>query len=276
MNDLNETFINNWKEERKMNIEETRVFWDTKAHSYNKGVYEKNQRKSQLAESFFGKGIINKDSKVLDIGAGPGNYAIPFAKLVSDVTALDISDEMVKYLKENAQKEGLKNISAFQSSWEELDTDTDKFTKQYDLVFASMTPAVSSYESLIKMIDASRSYCYLSGFVYRQDSIWDEIREKILKKDKDEEKQNKIYYAFNILWNMGMHPEIEYYEREHVHKYETRDLIDMYTQKAKSSAKDISKEEIEQIEKFIRSKEDNNIVEENMKSKSAALIWKVL
>ncbi len=113
-------------------------------------------------------------------------------------------------------------------------------------------------------------------FVYRQDSIWDEIREKILKKDKDEEKQNKIYYAFNILWNMGMHPEIEYYEREHVHTYETRDLIDMYTQKAKSSAKDISKEEIEQIEKFIRSKEDNNIVEENMKSKSAALIWKVL
>lgn len=270
--DFSEIFIKSWQEEKKMNMEEMRIFWDTKAHSYNKEVYEESKSRSELAEDFFAKGIIGKDSKVLDIGAGPGTYAIPFAKLVSEVTALDISEEMIGYLRENARKEELNNISAFKSAWEEWDTEK---SKQYDLAFASMSPAINSYDSLMKMIKASKGYCYLSGFVYRKESVWDEIRDKILKKDKSEERQNKIYYAFNILWNMGINPEIEYNKSEHINTYETKDLIDMYTQKAKAGVKDITEKEIKEIEELIKSKEENSLVKEKMISKTASLLWRV-
>ena len=148
--------------------------------------------------------------------------------------------------------------------------------KSYDLVFASMTPAVSNFESLQKMNEASKGYCYLSGFVYRQDSIWDEIRNNILKLDKDTEKQNKVYYAFNILWNMEIYPDVEYYQGEHIHRFATEDLVEMYTQKSQASVKDIDANSIEKISEFIRSKAVDGIVEEEMKSKSAALIWKAI
>ena len=276
MNDLNHKFISKWEEERKMDLEATRVFWETKAHSYNKGIYEEKQRKSKIVDMILEKGIINEESRVLDIGAGPGNHAIPFAKLVKDVTAFDISNEMVKYLLSNAEKEGVSYIFAFNSSWEDIDIEEKQMNKSYDLVFASMTPAVSNFESLQKMNEASKGYCYLSGFVYRQDSIWDEIRNNILKLDKDTEKQNKVYYAFNILWNMEIYPDVEYYQGEHIHRFATEDLVEMYTQKSQASVKDIDANSIEKISEFIRSKAVDGIVEEEMKSKSAALIWKAI
>ncbi len=276
MTSLNEMFINKWEEERKMDLEATRVFWETKSHSYNKGIYKQKEQKSRVVDMIVEKGLIDKSSRVLDIGAGPGNHAIPFAKIVKEVTAFDISSEMVKYLLSNTQKEGVTNISAFNSSWEDLDIKSKKMEKQYDLVFASMTPAVSNFEGLKKMNEASKGYCYLSGFVYRSDSIWDVICKDILNLDKNTQKQNKIYYSFNILWNMGIYPEIEYYEGEHVHRFETEDLIEMYTQKARSCAKDLDDKCTRKIADFIKSKAENGIVLEDMKSKTAGLIWKAI
>lgn len=127
MTSLNEMFINKWEEERKMDLEATRVFWETKSHSYNKGIYKQKEQKSRVVDMIVEKGLIDKSSRVLDIGAGPGNHAIPFAKIVKEVTAFDISSEMVKYLLSNTQKEGVTNISAFNSSWEDLD---DKCTRK--------------------------------------------------------------------------------------------------------------------------------------------------
>jgi len=41
---------------------------------------------------------------VLDIGCGPGTLTVPLAKKVKSITALDISSEMLKFLKINADK----------------------------------------------------------------------------------------------------------------------------------------------------------------------------
>src|SRR5699024_11365524 len=50
------------------------------------------------------RGILEPSSSVLDIGAGSGRYAIPFAKRCRSVHALDVSSKMLEYLKKESDK----------------------------------------------------------------------------------------------------------------------------------------------------------------------------
>ncbi len=46
--------------------------------------------------------------------------AIPLAKLVKNVTALDPSKEMLKVLEETAVGDGLSNIATINKTWQEV------------------------------------------------------------------------------------------------------------------------------------------------------------
>ena len=56
---------------------------------------------------------IQKGDRVLDIGGGPGRYALHFAKEGCDVTLLDLADENVRFAKAKAAELGLP-LKAFQ------------------------------------------------------------------------------------------------------------------------------------------------------------------
>jgi ubiquinone/menaquinone biosynthesis C-methylase UbiE len=72
---------------------------------------------------------------VLDVGCGPGLLAIPMAKKCKKVTGLDSSSEMLKYLKQNAQREKVDNIVYVNKKFEETVIGQD--IKKHDLVVAS-------------------------------------------------------------------------------------------------------------------------------------------
>ena len=57
---------------------------------------------------------LKPDSVIADIGAGTGYFAVRFARTVPEgrVYGVDIEPDMVKYLTERAQREGLKNLTA--------------------------------------------------------------------------------------------------------------------------------------------------------------------
>lgn len=64
--------------------------------------------------------------KILDIGAATGAFSIPLAKMGYDVVHLDLSDEMIRLAKENA--EGLDNIEFIKRNAVNLDIfETDEF-----------------------------------------------------------------------------------------------------------------------------------------------------
>ncbi|MEG2289011.1 MAG: class I SAM-dependent methyltransferase [Clostridium sp.] len=58
---------------------------------------------------------INRDTKVLDIGAGTGRYSFHYAKRGMDITASDLSPKHVSIMRERAIKEGL-NLDVFQGN----------------------------------------------------------------------------------------------------------------------------------------------------------------
>ncbi|WP_040912256.1 class I SAM-dependent methyltransferase [Lentibacillus jeotgali] len=64
---------------------------------------------------------VNKADKVADLGAGPGLFTIPIAKLTeSDVYAVDIEPEMLERLKGNAERENIENIKLIVSDLENI------------------------------------------------------------------------------------------------------------------------------------------------------------
>ncbi|MEJ7252782.1 class I SAM-dependent methyltransferase, partial [Staphylococcus epidermidis] len=86
---------------------------------------------------------------ILDVGAASGVFSIPFSKESAKVTSLEPSSILYDMLKDNAQHYGVE-IETITESFENIET-TD--IKKFDLVFASMCPAVTTWEAVEKAIN---------------------------------------------------------------------------------------------------------------------------
>lgn len=73
---------------------------------------------------------IGKPVKILDIGCGPGKWAVLFAKNFGSTTAIDISPNMILLAKENARKDNLHNIDFHVMDVSKLDL----YENTYDMV----------------------------------------------------------------------------------------------------------------------------------------------
>jgi 2-polyprenyl-3-methyl-5-hydroxy-6-metoxy-1,4-benzoquinol methylase len=64
---------------------------------------------------------VKSGERILDIGGGPGRYAIYFSKLGCDVTLVDLSDANVRFAKQKADEEGV-TIPAYVKNCLDLDS----------------------------------------------------------------------------------------------------------------------------------------------------------
>lgn len=67
----------------------------------------------------------DKHSKVLEVGAGTGRYSIALAKEGMNVTAVELVESNLAFLKENSK--GIENITSFQGDATDLRRFTDAF-----------------------------------------------------------------------------------------------------------------------------------------------------
>lgn len=267
MNNLDKT---TWENDNLENLERMRKFWDLRAEEFNSKISTKD--KTDMVEFLMERGALNKEYDVLDLGCGPGKYALEFAPNVKNIIGIDLSENMIEYAVENAKSMKINNLDFLATSWESLNLNEAKWNKKFDLVFASMTPAINSKNSLLKMIEASRKHCFLSGFVYRTDSVRDEIRKHFVDTDKEANTDNKIYRVFNELWALGIHPEITYKTNTWFRKVSLEKAISEYEiffEKEKVKGyKDV-------IRKYLESITVDGEIEEVMNSKVAYMFWNV-
>jgi SAM-dependent methyltransferase len=66
---------------------------------------------------------------VADVGAGTGYFAVRLAPLVAQVVATDVEDDMVRYLKERAAREGHANIRAVKTPYDDPALETNAFDR---------------------------------------------------------------------------------------------------------------------------------------------------
>ncbi|MDQ2085595.1 class I SAM-dependent methyltransferase [Herbivorax sp. ANBcel31] len=252
------------------------AFWDGRAEEFNL-IHQKNDNNKRLSAAidlFQSKGMLNKDTNVLDIGCGPGRYSIEFAKRAKSVIGIDVSPKMIEFAVENAEKQRLSNISFDTLDWENVDLQNEGWEKKFDIVFASMCPGISSKTALENMINASKKICFVSSFAYRKDQIRDQLRSIICKNEKKRDLNKTIYCGFNILWHMGYYPEITYFDTEWEKVYSIDKAISMYTSFFEMR-KPLSNDEKEEIEDYLKKIAKNNYVVEKTEAKIAWMYWNV-
>lgn len=144
--------------------------WNQRSDHFGKHREGDNGRQQKKVKDILAilkeAGFRPKGAKILDIGCGPGAIAIPLAQAGAKVTAFDIASGMLDRLKETAKTEKL-DITTIEGSWYTADIDKLKFRKKFDLVIASMTPAVRDLETFERMMACSKGYCYYSNFIKR-------------------------------------------------------------------------------------------------------------
>lgn len=130
--------------------------WDGKARSFS------GRNKSSRYIDLFLAGLpLGGDLTLLDIGSGPGTLAIPIARKVKSVTALDFSQSMLDTLKELAAAEQLTNIRTVHCAWE--DDWQARGIEPHDIAIASRALGVQDLAAALRKIDAfGRRYVFLS------------------------------------------------------------------------------------------------------------------
>ena len=191
------------KEEKEEDLEK---IWDSKSEWFFKRTEKKQENFSDrlVFKIIKEKKLLNENSKVLDIGCGTGRHLLEFSKITSHITGTDISSRILDYAKEK-----LKNVNEakfIHGNW------MKNFTKEkeFDLVFASMTPAISKIEHINRMCLISKNYCMMERFVYYRDPVREEI-EKMLGRKLNKLHSNHKEYTYglwNIVWSLGYFPEI--------------------------------------------------------------------
>jgi len=121
--------------------------WDSRARLFNKRVM-KNKARSKGQVALLG---LTCGETVLDVGAGTGRLALPMARLVKSVTALDQSAGMLSCLQENMAAEGIENIRCIQKSWQDV---ADGELQPHDVVLSSNSLGVYDLKEALSKMDA--------------------------------------------------------------------------------------------------------------------------
>lgn len=265
-----------WRNLHLKDLHIQQIFWDSRADGFNKSVFkEKNIKKTNnLLKLLTEKGALNKEGEVLDIGCGPGKYSLEFSKSTKKVTAIDISPEMIKYAKDNVKRENINNISFENIPWEKVNIEEKGWEKKFDLVFASMCPGINNKDTLMKMVQATKTHCFMSSFASRKDKIMDTLYKEVYNEEPSSRWGKNIYCAYNILWNLGFYPEISYEDVKREKVYELEKAIELYTlqiQKKKEDSNSIKNK----VTEYLTNINQNGSIKDTMEAKIAWIYWRV-
>jgi 16S rRNA G527 N7-methylase RsmG len=218
-----------WKERQKRH--ELSKLFDDPSHNWNKR--ENAERYHSTSHSEYDDRIkttiagleITKNSRVLDIGAGPGTLAIPLAQRVKEIVSVEPGKGMVDILEERIRKKKIANIATISKRWEEVDPDRD-LSGKYDIVIASLSLTMEDIRlALQKMDDVSRGFVYLFWFVDMP--FWERMYADLWKP-----LHGSDYYAgpkadclFCVLYQMGIYANVEMLPLKKEYRFSSLDAL---------------------------------------------------
>ena len=247
--------------------------WNREAEEYSDRIKKNGYKYGQQIIGVI-KEIIEPDFEVLDVGAGPGTIAIPLAKRVKKVTALDPSKGMIKLLEESAVEAEIENIETQNKTWQKVDD--AEIGGKFDLVITSNV--LWQFEDvgtqLMRIHDASRKYCCVvhhAGLI--NDELWSKMWSEIMNEEYNFDFDTGYIYIYNILYSKGIYANVEVIDSDHTFEKSVDDAVgfyeyhlDQYTE-ITPGVKEIIKDCI--VEHAV-----NGIYRRESKMKSAVMWWK--
>ncbi|MDO9533897.1 MAG: class I SAM-dependent methyltransferase [Bacillota bacterium] len=245
------------------------VFWDLFAPSYLKICRALRPACRKMVSSWKEEGLLDEKSRILDIGCGPGTFALPLGEISGEVEALDTSAGMLEMLRSDASKEKLNNIHPIQADWDDF-----QCGMEYDFVLAANSPAINNFKTLMKMNEASSSCCMLICYAGKvsptlRQLLWEEIMgEKLHGNTFD------ISFPFNILYLEGYFPQLSFVEQKYSYLEEAETVLQNYRAYFKIFGKEGPAVD-EVIKKSIQTRSISGCIEEKVSYKLAVMWWNV-
>ncbi len=184
--------------------------WDKKAASFLA-----NSKLSEYSHKLINNLPLEKETTLLDIGAGPGNLSIPIAKRIARVTALDYSQGMLSQLEDEAAARNIHNIRKICCSWE--DDWLSLNIEPHDITLASRSLSIENLrKGLVKLNNFAKKYAFLTDRINPTpfDSKAFEAIGRPFQPGPD------YIFTLNMLYSMNIHPNITVLEFDKIKKFE--------------------------------------------------------
>ncbi len=128
--------------------DEAPAFWNRRSEVFDKqvlSVYENTYRKTVKRSAAF----LKKEDRVFEIGCGTGVATIPLSKYVKEITATDISENMIQKAREKAKNQSKDNIIFRTGELTEMEVEPES----YDVVAAyNVLLYMKNQEEVLKKI----------------------------------------------------------------------------------------------------------------------------
>lgn len=278
-----EYFSTIWEFKSKNREFHTEEKWNERAQDWNIELTENpefvastNERVQAITSYLKNRGLLTSTDSVIDIGCGPGRFASEFAKSCHDVVATDISPDMLALAEEYAKMQNQTNIDFIVCDFQKVDIDSLGWKKAFDLVFTSITPAISTVECLDKVEQISRGWAFNSSFLSWHDSLEVEIVSSVFGQDLPPQRAHSHWYyaLLNLIWLQGYFPVTDYFTHTRNETMQLTDIIIDYYMRIFDGI-DISNKRAK-LEIFLQSKTNQDVTIQRTTEKVYGwLLWNV-
>ena len=144
-------------------------FWDDIAYDYE-GRIMQGDMPVRIAERLAERGIIGKETDIIELGCGPGTYTVPLSQRVRSVTCLDTSEKMISILKGSCAS---NNVFPVVGDFMEYVPD-----RRFDAAIMTLCPGTGTPEGIRKVESLTDGWCV---HIMWTENCWDEIHAKVWK-----------------------------------------------------------------------------------------------
>ncbi len=160
---------------------------------------------------------------VIDVGSGPGRFALALAPRVARVVAVDPSSAMLNILRRRGEEQGITNVVTVEGRWEEVDV------APADVAFASyVLPIVDDAPRFLTKLDAAaRRHALLYLGAFSMDGILDPLWRHFHGRTR---RPGPTWLdALDVLREVGIEPDVEVVEvRTHTRFASLADAVEDY------------------------------------------------
>jgi len=239
--------------------------WNKKSTSF-----AQRTKHSSYVEQFLNIIEVDRNTTLLDVGCGPGTLAVPYARMVARVTAIDYSEGMLGQLKDFANEERVENIKVLKCAWE--DDWEKKGVGSHDLIIASRSMNIGNLAEGIEKLDRH---------ALKRVVIADRIAPSPFDPDafaaigRTFNSGPDYIYTLNMLYGLGIHPRIDHIELPSELRFSDFDeAVASYSW----MFRDLNEKEEHRLKKFLESrllKYDGSgvVVKRNHPQRWAVLSW---
>ncbi len=200
------------KSGRKFDDEEELAFWVKAAPTYSDhfNLYRDLPPLREMVNE-----LAVPDARIMDVGCGSGNFAIPLAERCKEVMGIDFSPDMLEQLEMKKEKNHLHNIKVICEKWEDF---SGPWQADYVIAINSLYRCCYMKEALEKINRYAGK-----GFLLGR-TILKPFLSEIYKELHVNYKRNNDYMLMPLfLWDMGIDAKVDFYSYPNVRIYESWD-----------------------------------------------------